>query len=94
MTGAVRLIGDGHVPVLLDLGRIDSMSRAARNLLGGDGADLFTALALLVDSRVSRSIASYIKGLGSPPLPSRIFQDHREATKWLGRTFRGQEEEP
>jgi hypothetical protein len=83
MTEAVRAVGERCVPVLIDLGRIDSMSRPARTLLGRDGAEVFSAQALLVGSRVSRSIASYMTGLAAPPFPAKIFQARRAAAAWL-----------
>ena len=48
-----------------------------------EGKDLITAVALLVESPISRVVGSLFLGLNRPPVPIRIFTSEQMALEWL-----------
>ena len=44
-----------------------------------------TAVALVVDTPVSRVLGNFYLGLSKPHIPSRLFNDEAEALDWLKR---------
>ena len=83
----LRLVKGHRAPVMVDLRRIRSQSAEARSVFAGHEATRVTlALALLIDSPISRVLGNFYLGFNKPQTPSRLFNSVREADAWL-RTF-------
>ncbi len=75
----------GHrAPVMVDLRAIRSQSADARATFAGHEATRATlAVALLIDSTISRVIGNFYLGFNRPQTPTRLFTSVSEADAWL-----------
>jgi hypothetical protein len=79
-----RLGGGRPRGLLMDITEMRSMSREARAFFGeADRARAVYAVALIVNSLLSRSIGNFILGFNRPVVPVRLFTDEAEAVAWL-----------
>jgi hypothetical protein len=86
---AHELAGDRKLPVFVDLRRIKGATREARAYYtSGESTAFIAALALLVDSPVSRVLGNFVVGLGDRSYPARVFTDQAEALEWVTGTLR------
>jgi hypothetical protein len=70
--------------LLMDITEMRSMSREARAYFGEPSrARAVYAVALIVNSLLSRSIGNFILGFNRPVVPVRLFTDEAEAIAWL-----------
>ena len=71
-------------PVLVGIPGIKGIDREARIYYSSQEATrMMNALALLVDSPVSRVLANFFIGLYKPPVPTKLFTSEEEAVAWL-----------
>ena len=79
------LAGGLRRPILVDLRKMRSMDRGARIVYSGpQGARYAIALALLVDSPLSRIIGNFFLSLNRSRLyPTRLFTSESDALAWL-----------
>jgi hypothetical protein len=71
-------------PLLVDLRAVKGMDREARAYYSSaEAADKITALALLVESPVSRLVANFLIGFNKVPVPTKLFTSPDEAVAWL-----------
>lgn len=83
-----QLTGGRSRPGLVDMRQVSGVSLEARRILTGAGAAaVFRAVAILVDSPLSRVIGNFFIGLNRPPYPARLFSKREAAISWL-RSFR------
>jgi hypothetical protein len=74
----------GKVPALIDARSAKAISRDARvYYTGSANAELLVAIALVVDSALSRIIGSFFLGLNKTPFPAKLFTSEDAALKWL-----------
>lgn len=74
----------GPFLVLNDIRGVASSSPESRDLASSDRSTaLHTALALVVDSRISRMMGNLFLTLSRPKFPTRLFSDEDAATRWL-----------
>lgn len=79
-----EIAGASKVPVLVDIGRIEGVTRAARTYYAsGHATAVIAASALLVDSPISRVLGNFFVGFSKPSCPTRLFTDKTEALGWL-----------
>lgn len=80
-----RLCGGKKTPVLNDIRRAKAMiNRDARTFASSEEAcEITSAVALLVDSPVSRVIGNFFLGINKPPFPTKLFTSETQAIKWL-----------
>jgi hypothetical protein len=79
-----RVAGEKRLPVLVDLRLLAGETRAARMYFVSDEAVMrYSACALLVASPVSRVIGTFFLRLSEHKVPTRMFSNEAEATKWL-----------
>lgn len=77
-----EIAGDRELPILVDMGSTQAVTRQARSAFAIPGAA--SRIALLGFSAVDRVIASYIIGRQqSLPCPTRFFTSRSEAISWL-----------
>lgn len=88
VSAGIQVSGGKMRPLLLDMSKIKSMDRGARDYYARsdkrEGSEL--AVALLVKSPISRVIGNFFMGLNKPSLPSKLFTDENKALDWL-KTF-------
>lgn len=78
----IELSGGLPRPCLFDVRLLASMDREARAFFA-EAVDAF-AVALLIESVLSRIIANFFLGLNrNPKIPTRLFTDETEALEWL-----------
>ena len=71
-------------PVLVDMRLQKSITREARQFYSRkESMDTTTALALFVESSISKVLANFYLGLNKPPYPTRLFTSEDEAREWL-----------
>lgn len=82
---AMREIGEGaRVPVLVDMRGVLSQTREAREyFMQEDAARVSAAVALLVDSPLSRLLGNFFLLRGAHRVPTRLFTEEQAAVRWL-----------
>jgi len=71
-------------PVLVDYGRLKSISRDARRYFASPAVEPApTATALVITSPIGRAIGNFFMGLNKPDTPTKLFTDQATATDWL-----------
>lgn len=84
MDAYLELRGGVSRPLLVDTQGMKSIDRAARALYASEeAARVATAVALIVDTPVTRVLGNFYLGLSKPHIPSRLFSEHAEALEWL-----------
>lgn len=73
--------GDSRLPLLVDMRTIKEISGEARVYFSD--AETCCAMALLVESPLSKLIANFFIGLNKTPMPTKIFINEITAIKWL-----------
>ncbi len=81
---AAKIVKGKKVPGLIDIREVKSISREARMHYAGDeNAKVLNAVAMLVDSPVSRIIGNFFIGLNKAPFPCKLFSSESAAIEWL-----------
>ena len=71
-------------PVLVDTRQIKSMTHKSRQYLAGqETADALRAVALLINSPISKIIGNFFVNFSKPLVPTKLFTDENEALAWL-----------
>jgi hypothetical protein len=81
-----RTMTSGHArPFLMDISRVRSLSRDARNYFArsAPAREVFSCVALVVGSPLSRAVGHFFIGLNKPEMPTRLFTSETEALTWL-----------
>ncbi len=78
-------LSDGTTrPLLVIVAGTRSLSREARSHFSGkESVRLFSAVALLVESPLTRVISNFFIGLNKPLFPVKIFSSEKDALEWL-----------
>ena len=84
VAATAQVAGGKRRPVLVDIRGVQSESREARMYFAGpELAKCATAVALIVESPVSRMIANFFLRIGAQAVPTRVFDDATSARSWL-----------
>ncbi len=79
-----RVFGGGRGPVLVDSRGLKSQTRAARDhFVSEEAAKVSSAVALLVESPVSRMIGNFFLRQNAHRTPTRLFTLESAAIEWL-----------
>lgn len=79
-----RVTGGKPRPLLVDMTKVRSMSKGAREeYVQQQGDAIITAVALLTRSGVSNMIANIFISLNKPQVPVKLFTDPDKAKEWL-----------
>lgn len=71
-------------PLMIDSRGIKSMTKDARNQFSTKGRETYaTAFAIVIDSPLSRVIGNFFIGINKPAVPTRLFDNERDAEIWL-----------
>jgi hypothetical protein len=80
-----KLAGERRCGVLVDMRGVQAQTREAREyFVSEEVAAKINAVALLVESPVSRMIGNFFLRLGSHRIPTQIFTEEAAAWAWLG----------
>lgn len=77
-----QLTGGRRGPLLVDTRDVGPMDRRARTEFAGRG-DLVSAVALIVETPLSRMMGSFFLSVAKPMAPTRLFDDEATALAWL-----------
>lgn len=76
--------GDQRTRVLVDMRLIRSETREAQQEFAGDyGAEVCSAVAILIGSPVSRVIGNFFLRLNNHQVPTKLFTNEDQAVAWL-----------
>ncbi len=79
-----KLAGGVRRPFLIDMNKVKSMSREAREYYAGpEPQKIITAVGILTNSSVGKAVANFFLLLTKPSVPTRMFTDFEEAKAWL-----------
>ncbi len=70
------------IPTILDIRKIERISKEARSF-SSKSTDGLSAIALLVDSGLSRVIGNYALMLHRPKIPTKLFTSEEAALEWI-----------
>lgn len=78
------LIKDKKFPLLIDARGIHSISREAREFFTTRGRDTnINSMAVIIKSTISRVVGNFFMGINKPTVPTRLFENEKEAEEWL-----------
>ncbi|MBU0665292.1 MAG: STAS/SEC14 domain-containing protein [Proteobacteria bacterium] len=84
MAAYVKVTKGKRLPLFVDTKKMKSMTREVRLYYASEeAAKQASAVAIIVDTPVSRVLGNFYLGLSHPRLPSRLFTSEHEALKWL-----------
>jgi hypothetical protein len=84
MAAYLKLNKGKRRPLFVATKSMKSIDRQARNYFAGEeAAKVACAVALIVDSPVSRVLGNFYLGVSHPHLPTRLFALEAEALEWL-----------
>ena len=78
------LIGEHKAPLMIDIRGVPPVSREVRQYYTGpETRSTFNALALIIDSGVSRIMGNLMLSLQQRAVPTRLYTSSDEALAWL-----------
>lgn len=78
------IAGNVRRPFLIDLTKVKTMSKEAREYYAGpEPKKSITAVAIVTKSSVGKAVANFFLLLTKPSVPTRLFTEHNEAIEWL-----------
>lgn len=82
---AIASVAEGkRALVLADMRGVTAVARPARlHLSSAKAGEVVSAVALVVESRVSKIIGNFFMTVNAPPFPTRMFVTVEEARNWL-----------
>jgi hypothetical protein len=84
MAAYLKLNKGKRLPLVVDTRGMKSMTRECRIYYASEEtAKTGSAVAIIVDTPVSRVLGNFYLGLSKPHLPSRLFTSEQEALEWL-----------
>ncbi len=80
----LEILGGKSYPMLADIKSVRDTTKEARNFLASkEGCVGLIAIAILINSPVSKMIATFFIKASHPVIPTKMFTDEIEAKKWL-----------
>jgi hypothetical protein len=72
-------------PFLMDISLVRSLSRDARNYYtrSPEANALYSCVALVVGSPLSRAVGNFFMGINKPPMPIRLVDSETDGLAWL-----------
>lgn len=71
-------------PLIIDARGVKSISKEARDHFSLRGREsVVNAFAIIISSPLSRIIGNFFMGLNKPTVPMRLFENEKDAIKWL-----------
>ena len=79
----LNTFNDLQVPVLIRVGKIKHINKAARSYLFSEGLINVKAVALVEEQQQDKILATFLLGFELPKAPCRSFDNEEEAVAWL-----------
>jgi hypothetical protein len=80
----IEMVKGESYPIFTDLRKLKSGSRQARERLAGPDAGIgVTAVAVLVSTRVQRTLYNFFNAIYKAPVQAKIFTSKEKALEWL-----------
>jgi hypothetical protein len=78
-------VGGGEmVAALVNITHAKSVNQEARKYYSSEDAErVYKAVALIVNSPVSKMLGNFFIGLNKPPMPLKLFNSEEEGVAWL-----------
>ena len=84
MAAYLQLNAGKRLPLFVDTKTMRSLAREARKYFAGEeAARVASAVALIIETPVSRVLGNFYLGLSNPRLPTRLFTSESDALEWL-----------
>jgi hypothetical protein len=84
VAASVKLAAGKRRPILIDMRVMKTQSREVRAYYNGpESRKVLHAIAILVDSPMSRMIGNFFLGFNRTDVPTRLFKSEDEALAWL-----------
>jgi hypothetical protein len=90
LDGAKQIVADRlnvqkgvSYPVFCDAHGIKDSDKPARDYLAKEGSSLVKAVAVLIDSPVTRVMANFYLAISRPIVPTKMFTDKNQALEFL-----------
>ena len=84
VAAAAKLSGGKPRPILIDMRALKAQSREVRAYYNGpESRKVLCAIAILVDSPMSRMIGNFFLGFNKTDVPTKLFRSEDEALAWL-----------
>lgn len=77
------LAGGKPMPLLVYLTSSPMPDKATRRFVNESLPGVYSAMAMVSDSRLSALIMNFLFGLKPPPIPMKSFRDENQAFRWL-----------
>jgi hypothetical protein len=81
----LNILGRGNrIPCVVDITLVKSVSREAGEYYSSEElSGVFSAVAMIVDSPMSKVMANFFLKIDGPPYPIRLFTTEEDAVGWL-----------
>ncbi|WP_308993909.1 STAS/SEC14 domain-containing protein [Mariniflexile litorale] len=80
------LLHEGRLlPVLCDIRGVNEINKSARAYLAMEGSTLTKAVAVIVESPVSKMLSEFYIRTSNPPIPTQSFQRIEDALSFLNK---------
>ena len=76
-------------PVFCDMKGVKDSDKPARDYLAKEGSELVTAVAVMIDSPVTKIMLNFYLNINGPITPTRMFTEQDKALEYL-KTFKKQ----
>ncbi|MFW9873286.1 MAG: hypothetical protein ACFFG0_09305 [Candidatus Thorarchaeota archaeon] len=81
---ATKRFGNTKHPIIVDISKIKSVTREAREYFASEkAAEVTTGIAVIVGSPVSKIVGNFLIGLNKPNYPIKLFTSEKKAKEWL-----------
>lgn len=78
-----QITGGKRVPLLIYLAKSPMPDKATRKFSSEMVPEIYSAMAMIAPSGLSKFIMKMVFALQKPPIPMKSFTDEREAMQWL-----------
>ena len=81
---AAEVGGGQKVLSIVDISNVKSVEQKARRYYSGvEAGRAYKAVALVVNSPISKMLGNFFLGLNKPPMPTKLFNSKEEGIAWL-----------
>ena len=79
----LEFTGENFYPCLVDVVKVGSMTKEARDYFAKEGSEYLTACAIVVSSAFLKMLTNFYIMVNKPETPTRMFTDRESALEWL-----------
>jgi hypothetical protein len=80
----LSIIGNKSYPIFIDISKVKSITKEARDYLGtAEASKQITAAGILASSYLSKMVGTFFLSFTRPAIPIKLFTSKAEAVRWL-----------